>query len=87
MVCLHAMGAYKINIVQAITKEMSLDEDYIMVEDRGNPSIPKRVMEHDRVCNVPWLKQCLVSWIPRCFPVDPSCDSDRVCEGIVAVRR
>jgi hypothetical protein len=61
MVCLHAMGAYKINIVQAITKEMSLDEDYIMVEDRGNPSIPKRVMEHGRVCNVPWLKQCLVS--------------------------
>jgi hypothetical protein len=80
MVCLHAMGAYKINIVQAITKEMSLDEDYIMVEDRGNPSIPKRVMEHDRVCNVPWLKQCLVSE-PSFFPVDPLCDSDRYESG------
>ena len=56
------MGASLVNTVQTVTKDTVLDADYIMIEDRDESlKIPNKVKEHERVCNVPWLKQCLVS--------------------------
>jgi len=57
------MGAIAVDTTQAIS---SLKEtngyDYVLVEDREKKrDLPSWLKALDRICNIPWLKQCLVS--------------------------
>jgi hypothetical protein len=57
------MGAIAVDCVQAINSSKECDGyDYILVEDRDKKrDLPNWLKGLDRVCNIPWLKQCLVS--------------------------
>lgn len=57
------MGAIKVEVVTRLGSRSDADEyDYVLVEDRDNrKQLPAWLKQVDNVCNVAWLKQCLVS--------------------------
>jgi hypothetical protein len=63
LVCLHAMGAVAVDTVQAINSiKDTAGYDYVLVEDREKKrDLPTWLKGLNRTCNIPWLKQCLVS--------------------------
>jgi hypothetical protein len=63
LVCLHAMGAVGVDTTQTISSAKETDGyDYVLVEDREKKrDLPGWLKGLDRICNIPWLKQCLVS--------------------------
>jgi hypothetical protein len=63
LVCLHAMGAVVVDTAQTISSVKETNGyDYVLVEDREKKrDLPSWLKGLDRICNIPWLKQCLVS--------------------------
>lgn len=61
-VCLHAMGAIKVDVVTHLGAQQDLaGADYILVEDRDTKrTLPTWVTKSERTGNIQWLKQCLV---------------------------
>jgi hypothetical protein len=57
------MGAVAVDTTQAITSIKETNGyDYVLVEDREKKrDFPSWLKGLDRICNIPWLKQCLVS--------------------------
>ena len=57
------MGATAVDTVQAINSvKDTTGYDYVLVEDREKKrEMPVWLKSLDRICNIPWLKQCLVS--------------------------
>lgn len=66
LVCLHAMGAAHVEVSRSLASQQDLARyDYVLVEDRDSQrALPKWFDDVENVCNVLWLKQCLVS-VPR----------------------
>lgn len=60
------MGAIAVDTTPNITSLKDTNGyDYVLVEDREKKrDLPNWLKSLDRICNIPWLKQCLVSLIP-----------------------
>lgn len=62
--CLHALGAVSLEQSHIAAPGRDLTGyDYVVVEDRGSLSIPPVWLKSGKVCNVIWLKQCLVGFL------------------------
>jgi hypothetical protein len=57
------MGATAVDTTQTISSIKDVNGyDYVLVEDREKKrELPSWLKGLDRICNIPWLKQCLVS--------------------------
>lgn len=58
--CACAMGAFSVTVVKAITEDTDIYEyDYVIVADGAD--VPDSMKNNDRIVNVEYMKQCLVS--------------------------
>lgn len=54
------MGAFSVTVVKAITEDTDIYEyDYVIVADGAD--VPDSMKNNDRIVNVEYMKQCLVS--------------------------
>lgn len=66
LVCLHTMGASNVEVVNTLgSPQVAEQYDYVLVEDRDEKrELPAWARSTSNVCNIQWLKQCLVSKLP-----------------------
>lgn len=61
--CLHTMGAASIEVVTKLESQQVAEQyDYVLLHDRDEKrEVPIWARNAGNVCNIQWLKQCLVS--------------------------
>lgn len=60
------MGAVAVDCVQSLASAKDVKGyDFVLLEDREKKiDLPDWLRNLDQTCNIPWLKQCLVSQLP-----------------------
>lgn len=62
--CVHALGAASLDKVATLDGVNPKSYDFVIVEDRDKSQrIPAAHKASNQLCNVSWLKQCVVSSI------------------------
>ncbi|KAK4683532.1 hypothetical protein P7C73_g6716, partial [Tremellales sp. Uapishka_1] len=85
--CIRALGSDDLEEVHNVDRKTRLEGyDYIVVEDRKVP-IPQVLSGHPRLCNVPWLKQCLIMGAALPPSITPEVKPGQVENGTSEAKR